>query len=265
MPSCSKAKNPRGVEIVFTEEDHSYRSIIDGHPFKYVSGTTFISSFFPEFDPYGTIAESCARKRGITKEEIQAEWAEKAKKSCIYGTKIHETCEDTLKGAKKLRNKPLDDREKATMKNAILMCRRLLEKGDPEGIEKIVFDERLGIAGTVDLLMRSKKDGRLWILDHKSNSSIDLENRYDAFAKPPICHVPDTNFWHYSLQLNLYEYLMKSAGYVSPEEEIGKAILHITENGVKTYRIKNMQKEIQAMIDHKKEMDANVPEEMLDD
>ena len=263
MPSCSKDKNPRGVEIVFTEEDHSYRSVIGGKPLKYVSGTTFISSFFPQFDPYGTIAESCARKRGITKAEIQAEWAEKAKKSCIYGTKIHETCEDVLKGSKTLRNKPLDDREKATMRNAIRMCENLLKRGTPEGIEKIVFDETLGIAGTIDLLMRSKKDGMLWILDHKSNSSIDVENRYNAFAKPPISHVPDTNFWHYSLQLNLYEYLMKRAGYVSSGEKIGKAILHITENGVKTYRLKDMQREIQAMIDHKTKMDSNVPEEML--
>lgn len=260
MPSCSKAKNPRGIEIVFTEDDHSYKSVIDGSEVKYVSGTTFISRYFPQFDPYGTIAESCARKRGITKEEIQAEWAEKARKSCIYGTKIHETCEDTLKGAKSLRNKPLDDREKAAMRNAITMCGRLLKKGTVEGIEKIVFDERLLIAGTVDLLMRSKKDGRLWILDHKSNSSIDMENRYNSFGKPPISHVPDTNFYHYSLQLNLYEYLMKYAGYIPMGEEVGKALLHITENGVKTYRVNDMQKEISAMVENHRMMMEDIPD-----
>ena len=264
MPSCSKAKNPRGVEIVFTEEDHSYRSVIDGQPLKYISGTTFISGFFLPFDPCGTIAESCARKRGITKEEIQAEWNEKARQSCIYGTKIHEICEDTLKGAKTLRNKPNDDREKAAMKNAILMCERLLKKGTPEGIEKIVFDERLEIAGTIDLLFRTKKDGKLWILDHKSNAVIETENRYGTFAKAPISHIPDTNFWHYSLQLNLYEYLMKFAGYIPPEEKVGKALLHITENGVKTYPVSDMRKEIQAMIDFKKKMDNAVPKEIFE-
>jgi len=39
MPSCSKAKNPRGVEIIFTEEDHKYKSIIDGQEVFYTSGT----------------------------------------------------------------------------------------------------------------------------------------------------------------------------------------------------------------------------------
>lgn len=263
MPSCSKAKNPRGVEIIFTEEDHSYRSVIDGHPFKYVSGTTFISGFFLPFDPCGTIAESCAKKRGITKEEIQAEWNEKAKQSCIYGTKIHETCEDVLKGSKAFRNKPNDSREKAAMDNAVTLCKRLLEKGTPEGIEKIVFDERLGIAGTIDLLFRAKKDGKLWILDHKSNASIDTENRYNSFAKAPISHVPDTNFWHYSLQLNLYEYLMKYAGYIPEDEKVGKALLHITENGVRTYPVSDMRKEIEAMVSFKKKMDEAVPEELF--
>ena len=259
MPRCSKSKNPRGVEIVFTEEDHSYRSVVGGLPIKYISGTSFISRFFPQFDPYGTIAESCARKRGITKEEIQAEWAEKARKSCIYGTKVHETCEDALTGAKNLRNKPSDDREKIVMKNALTMCRRLLSKGKPEGIEKIVFDENLRLAGTIDLLFRTKKDGKLWILDHKTNASIEKENRWNSFGKPPIQDVPDTNYWHYSLQLNLYEFLMKSAGYVQKDEPVGKALLHITENGVKTYLVNDMQKEIEKMIEYHLKMEEDVP------
>ena len=39
MPHCSTARNPRGVEIVFTEEDHKYTSVINGKQINYVSGT----------------------------------------------------------------------------------------------------------------------------------------------------------------------------------------------------------------------------------
>ena len=49
MPACSKAKNPQGIEIIFTENDHRYTSIIDGKEIVYVSGTTFLGKYFPMF------------------------------------------------------------------------------------------------------------------------------------------------------------------------------------------------------------------------
>ena len=60
MPSCSKAINPKGVQIVFTESNHKYESIVDNKRIDYVSGTGFVSMFFPEFDPTGKITERCA-------------------------------------------------------------------------------------------------------------------------------------------------------------------------------------------------------------
>lgn len=43
MPGTSKAKNPKGIEIVFEEESHSYTSVVCGKELSYVSGTTFLS------------------------------------------------------------------------------------------------------------------------------------------------------------------------------------------------------------------------------
>ena len=37
------------------------------------------------------------------------------------------------------------------------------------GIEKIVFDHRLKLAGTIDLFAKSRKDGSYLIIDHKTN------------------------------------------------------------------------------------------------
>ena len=48
MPQCSKQKNNNGIEIVFEEDTHKYYSIINNKTIDYISGTTFVSKFFPK-------------------------------------------------------------------------------------------------------------------------------------------------------------------------------------------------------------------------
>ena len=247
MPQCSTQKNKDGVEILFEEESHRYTSVLNGETVEYVSGTTFVNSFFPKFDPDGKIAKRKALSEGITEEEIRKRWENSGKEASAFGTKIHETMEDVLSG-NFLRNKPENDKEKATMSAAVKLAKKILEKCDIVGIERIVFDTGILIAGTIDLLARSKKDGTLWIFDHKTNKKIEIENRWRKFGLEPITNVPDTNFFHYSLQLNLYENIMRRAGYVDEREKIKKGILHITQDGNKTYGIGDFQDEIKKMV-----------------
>ena len=247
MPRCSKQTNLKGIEIIFEEDSHRYYSKIGGKTIDYVSGTTFIGGFFPTFDPDGSIAERCAVREGVSVEDIRQRWKDKADASCRFGTKIHETMEDVLQG-NMLRNKPENTRERLVMETATLLAKRILEKMDVIGIEKIVFDHTIKIAGTMDLYARSKKDRRLWILDYKTNERIETENPWGVYGLPPIQHLPDNNFCHYSLQLNLYENILKRAGYVDPDTPIGKALFHITEIEAKTYPLKDMQADIETMI-----------------
>lgn len=249
MPACSKQKNPKGIEIVFEEKTHKYSSIIDGKEIVYTSGTTFVHRFFPQFDPTGEITKRCALKEGITPEALRLKWKEKANRSARFGTKIHETVEDVLNG-NMLRNKPVDEKERKTMDVAVKLAKKLLERTEIIGIEKIVFDSDIRIAGTMDLFVRSKKNGQLWILDHKTNEHIDTFNKWNEFALKPIEHLANTNFCQYTLQLNLYENILKRAGYVDQSEKIEKALLHITESGNKTYPLADTQKEIELMIEY---------------
>jgi len=154
-----------------------------------------------------------------------------------------------------LRNQPNNLREEITIKNAVNLGKKLLGKLDILGVEKIIFDENLRIAGTMDLFAKSKKDGKYWILDHKTNERIDIENRYNNFGLPPIEHIPDTNYYHYCSQLSLYEYILKEVGYIPKDAEVGRALFHITEKGVKTYILDSYYKEITDMItEYKKGM-----------
>ena len=247
MPSCSKAINPKGVQIVFTESNHKYESVVDNKRIDYVSGTGFVSMFFPEFDPTGKITERCAQKEGLTVAELKAKWAAKGKESCRLGTRMHETCEDVFLG-NAFRNTPEDDIERARFSNAIEIAKKIKERVDIIGVEKIVFDEQLQLAGTVDFLGRSKKDGSYIIIDHKSNKEIELENKWNKFALDPISCIPDTNFGHYTCQLNLYQYLLKYGQYVPEDAKFKMYLNHVTDQHAKLIEVPNAQDQIKDMM-----------------
>lgn len=249
MPSCSEAENPFGINIVFNESNHSYKSIIDNKEINYISGTTFLNNFIPKFDPNDDIARRVADRRGITVEQIKSEWAEIAKNATILGTKVHETIEDTLL-KKEYRNNPENEKEKIMFSMAKKIGKRFLETIDILGVEKIVFDHRIKIAGTIDLFAKSKTSEDTYIIiDHKTNNKpITEENTYNKFLLEPISHIPDNNFYHYALQLNLYEYLLKSAKYVNKNSKFQLFLNHITEKEHKFIKLPNLQNEIKDLI-----------------
>ena len=54
-------------------------------------------------------------------------------------------------------------------------------------------------------------DGTLSIYDWKRSKNISRINTFNKFAITSlICHLPDSNFWHYALQLNTYKFILES-------------------------------------------------------
>ena len=88
--------------------------------------------------------------------------------------------------------------EQMRFNNAIAIGKKIKQRLDILGIEMIVFDVDLALAGTIDFFGRSRKDPNLYILiDHKTNADLQLENKYKSFAFDPISHIPNTAFGHY--------------------------------------------------------------------
>jgi hypothetical protein len=53
-------------------------------------------------------------------------------------------------------------------------------------------------------------DGTLSIYDWKRSKEITRVNTWNKYAlNPIIAHIPDTNFWHYALQLNTYKSILE--------------------------------------------------------
>lgn len=249
MPSCSKAKHPSGVEILFEEESHRYSSVLNGKEIEYTSGTTFVHKFFPEFDPTGEILRRKALKEGKTPEALKKEWDDNRDASCLFGTRCHAVFEDVLLARKK-RFEPVDDKEKNTFEQGTKIANLFRQKLDILDVEKIVFNPYLPtpIAGTIDLLARSRKNGDILVLDWKTNKSIDTENRWNKFGLDPISHIPDLNYWHYACQLNLYQYLLTLGKYVPAGSKFKRAIIHVTCDGAKIIQLPDLTSEIKDMI-----------------
>ena len=79
----------------------------------------------------------------------------------------------------------------------------------PYRTEWMVYDEPHMFAGSIDMVFENS-DGTLEIYDWKRCKSIDKSPKFNKYAKTSIIsHLPDTNYWHYSLQLNTYKAIIE--------------------------------------------------------
>ena len=104
-----------------------------------------------------------------------------------------------------------------------------------------------------------KKDGSLLIYDWKRCKEIVKTSGFGKWGqKECIEHLPDTNYWHYCLQLNTYKAILEDK-YGKKVEELYLVCLH-PENKNKNYqRIKvvDLQEEVRGLFDMRKKELAN--------
>lgn len=162
-------------------------------------------------------------------QEILDEWEEKKNTACKRGTDIHLRYEmATLdKDYEGLKNFGFEG-----FSNFKIDTNNVLKEGKyviPEMlISRISEDGILRVAGQADLVI---VDGnKIRILDYKTNKKIDTKSFYDrklrksAKMKYPLNNLDDVNFWHYTMQLSLYAWMLEKA---NPEFTVeGLFLLH---------------------------------------
>lgn len=245
MPGTSTSTNPSGIKITFEERTHKYWSKIGDKEIVYTSGTTFVHKFVPFFDE-DRISKIVAEKQGRTQQEILDEWHKKRDDACSFGTTVHETAEDVLLG-RPFRNSPKDYKDEIVFGKAKKFAQKFKDELDILGVEQIVFDPYLKIAGTIDLLARSKKDGSILIIDWKTNDAIKRENDFEKMLYP-IDHLDSCNFWHYALQLNLYQYLLTYGKYYPKDAKYKRILVHLNTSTEEVIQLPDLQSEIKDMM-----------------
>lgn len=163
-----------------------------------------------------------AAERGVAKEVVLAEWAERRDASCANGHDVHEFARAVLEGRKVVLTG-----EMAQAREWLHWWERKASASlTPVGVEVILYDAALGIAGTADLVARSSKTGKLHVLDWKTNAKFTTDSRYRKRLKQPFGFLPECHLSEYSLQLELYRML----GRAQFGEEFGSSyVVHLGE------------------------------------
>jgi hypothetical protein len=181
-------------------------------------------------------------------------WDEENRKSCERGTKIHADFEHSFYAKKKdidiskfeIGGKFICEKDRTALD---------LENGIyPEYlIHRISEDGKLRIAGQIDLLV--KKGNKITIGDFKTNRKIETKSFFNQKTKQsvkmkyPLNNLDDTNYWHYTLQLSTYAWMIQK---YNPEFEIEDLVMiHIDHSDNMTiYHLPYLKDEVIKMLNH---------------
>jgi len=269
-------KHGRDDRIQFEEESHTYT--IDGTRAGWTSCTGFLHNFFGHFDADSCIAKMMKSPKwyeskyfGLTAEQIKKQWSDKGKASSEAGTRMHldiehfynampyalvKDCVRTAASRSACAWSMTDgwagmDVDKwapaggAEWDYYIDYQQKHGSKFTPFRTEWLVFDEEHKVAGSIDMVYM-KPDGTLAIYDWKRIEELKTENKYQS-GLGPVSHLPDTNYWHYSLQLNVYRYILqKHYGYVV--SELALVVLHPNNSSWRVAKLNFMDEEVAGMM-----------------
>ena len=220
----------RDLNIKFYEQGHKYEVLTDKKS-KYTSVTTWIHQLFPKFDADKIIQgmmnsanwQPGHKYWGMTAEEIKKSWSSNGDAVASAGTNMHYNIECFMNNPdlkpgythshllNYYNNLPNDSKKRFHYDEWQHFLRFIgdLEDLKPYRTEWLVYDEDVKLSGSIDMVYENS-DGTLSIYDWKRSKEITGANNFSKFAlEPCIKHIPDTNFWHYSLQLNIYKTILE--------------------------------------------------------
>ena len=275
-------------DVAFSEKSHTYWNVNDNE--KYISVTTLIGRYENEFDKefwsaykaleklipkdnWKVEKKSLLNNRKFDKEILSIyniseldfnktqqgildDWDYENKISCARGTKIHAALEESMYKAgvnvslKKfgVGGKFVCDkgRTELDLENGVYP-EYLISRISPDGI--------LRLAGQIDLLV--KQGNEITIIDYKTNKKIDKNSFFDSKTKKtvkmkyPLNKIEDCNFWHYTLQLSTYAWMIQK---LNPNFIIKDLIMvHYDHDNKQTvYHLDYLKYEVELMLKHYK-------------
>jgi hypothetical protein len=97
------------------------------------------------------------------------------------------------------------------------------------------------------MVFRRKSDGKFVIYDWKRSKEIKTENKFGS-GLAPLEHLPDTNYWHYTLQLNVYKWILEKY-YGLEVADLYLVILHPDNSSYRRMRLNILEEEVEDMIE----------------
>ena len=245
--------HPRDKEVRFVEKTHTY--YVKGSSKGIVSTTGFVHSFFPHFEPMIAIKAMKSSDKwpnnplyGKTDQEIIDIWSESGKEASGKGTNLHLAIEQHLNSAEVR----IPEEVKLTPEWRYYMnfYKDTKDNLEPYRTEWEVWDEEHKLTGSIDMIYRRKSDGLFAIYDWKRSKEIKMDNRWDT-GLGPMSHLPNSNYWHYTLQLNVYRWFLQKH-YGLKVVELCIVIFHPNNTNYQMFKLNILDDEIQDMLDCRK-------------
>lgn len=231
--------------VVLDPITHTY---LDSDNNSYQSVTTFINGFVPKFD-FDNKSKQYASKYGLDVEEVRDSWRLKNKQSTDFGTLIHENIELCLLGKTdtKFKFKECVEDIATTIKNSF---------NGKFLLEHTVWNNENKIAGTSDLIVEGKHT--FDIVDFKTNKQIKYYNEYeDKFLLKPINHLPNGEYFKYSLQLSFYAYFYRLTSNKQPSrlsfywlKRKNNSYEDLKDSKWVRYNVPYLEEEVKALLDY---------------
>jgi ATP-dependent exoDNAse (exonuclease V) beta subunit len=176
---------------------------------------------------------------GMTKEEIKEMWNQNALEAQQQGTRLHAVIERYYK------KEEVTVDEWALPEMQQFKTFTEINALTPYGVEWRIYIEEVQLAGTIDFVALNE-DGTLDLYDWKRAKQMDVHNSYNKYSSI-VQHIPDTNFGHYTVQLNLYKYMI--------EQKYNKRVRHMylvcmypTQMSFKQYEVQDIQTDIPTIL-----------------
>lgn len=226
----------RDSQILFDEPTHVYTILSDPGQ-KYTSVTTWNHHHFEEFNSDKIIDNMMNSKKwpqnkyfGKTKDEIKELWDQNRDEAAKAGTLMHYQIECFMNLGQYTE---IDDANLnellAVYENVSSKLSDVFSDTDslewkyfmnfvkdhghfvPYRTEWTVFHEDVKLSGSIDMVFYDPANrNNLLIYDWKRSKEITKINGWNKFShNPEISHLPDSNYWHYSLQLNTYKKILE--------------------------------------------------------
>lgn len=264
------------MPVTFDEARHLYTSTVGKN---YISVTTLIKKYTPPFDSHywstykamkqvleakGEWATYKAKAGGwenvvahirhvdktfphasevlVAKKQLLKMWADNRDESARKGTEFHKSKELADRTAGSVVH------HKTKYPTVVLTMEELMKyAGDGVITEFLLYDDELEIAGQADWVLKSGNE--ICIKDYKTSKEISRVPFQDECLMHPVSHLPNANFYTYSLQLSLYGWMLERIGFRITELSL-EHIDKVTGETLKIYPVEYLRNEIIELVNH---------------
>jgi ATP-dependent exoDNAse (exonuclease V) beta subunit len=198
---------------------------------------------------------------GLSPLQIKDLWTANANEACRLGTLLHNNIEkfmnsttlpypytlqqllDEYMGHEEGELKKEQEQEQDQEWKYFLNFARDYGDKIPYRTEWRIFDVDTELSGSIDMVFVNPEDGSLSIYDWKRAKEIKKESKFKS-PHPLMKHIPDVNFYQYSLQLNVYKKILEKT-YGRVIRDLFLVIMHPNSPDYQVIECADLSKEVE--------------------